>query len=1743
MSRLILSPKIRIWPCQNRTTQKLFQVRVSAPTLVVLPLHEIYELVQSTDILAGKRNIKLIPMREGSAPLKIRGGAIFLDTEAIRAKNDLYGLPVEKKVLLAELEAKRSDLKVGRHLYYNLLEIDVSHPDQIIINQSRPRQREPLSLSSGENLLRGGTGLTVDRNPHEAISELLDPNLKSVIQALSEDHPAFVKRAIINGKFASVVIRQNHECLKQVFKILCDGVVKLEALFLSEDLKSLYPFLPSPFKDKITEIFMRNNHIVRSGEFCQHLDKWNRRLNRADREEIAGIFSDAKTITRSVLERARYEIERRGGSENEIILRNLICALYRNNLFEVLLPSYVDAVTATISESRRKKTIRDIRESNFLENVKELLTRILDEKRSVYIAMYSFTSPLFAAACIATALRGAAVKILLDPSEAKQESSQYENFISHAERLSQKFGYPIPLEVRTFRGVQHLKNILLASNPTATSGSQNLSDRGLTRQLEDVTIFDSPVLYQQKAAEFETFFNMSGSFVPLPESLLSRPWIRRSGIQGVEFSERRPYPAEINSLFNYVSRLRTADFTKLPALYALLREQGAELVIDLNRSFHNFLAVIHNPEIVDALLPSFLKTVPQEFSFAAASSSGKMHPGTTSGLSGLIEHVNITCELAVKICRILGREDLVETSILAVIVHDTYKNATKDGQGNIVWGRYNPSHGQLAAEKLRELFFSDLTLRQQNALNPAIGETLLAVGEHMSIFNKPTPTPLKSDDPALKFAMVLADMLASRKYLYVNHRASLPYERDEIIHFLLNNSFSIEGEALNQIHADAKLFGFVQEATKDIKPAIENYPDLPVRTKQILRVAESLCDLFPAFKEVFIKKGAEPAPEDRERIAARNEILSAAVIFGTLRYLRGIEDPNSKVDFDKRIEALKSRYSDPSSRERKILDLVSAVEGKLKSPKEAALLPSDLPELWILCMANCIMTAEDVWVVTSDDVEFYLQNAKAPKTIWAQRKTAGPIEDKLAADLQALVASDYISEYLPFLEAGLLSRFNSHRKIRTVSRKKLLAEVPEIKDQLPVFFRNPDDETLVYKSNFKRSVEAQISSHLLKKALLDLRERSSEEVPLKTIPGDVLAALVKKYNSLSPDQIFRQFYSDRDKPEKDEVFEILIDAARSAEARADLIGKIEALPDPKDQTPSAVYRLAAKTLLANNISSIDRARNLFESANNLSAVADYSYFRQMETAVEYLFDKINVPEEKILVYGDYDVDGLTSTALLIKTLRWVKAKELSKKMDSKKAQEIAKSSIGYYIPNRVTEGYGLNAEALQRIYRNGYKTIITADCGIRDRELVRLAKKMGINIVITDHHNHDARSLPRNAVAIINPKVELKPDHPAYYLVGAGVAYKLARALADKAGIDLRDSFLDSVALASIADIVPMTGENRAFVKAGLKRLNSPKRNRGLSAIIKAMKLERVDEEALAFFVAPVLNVSGRFGNAYKSLGLLMPKQEKELSPILSELFAQVEDRRDCEQAIMSDLEKNLNFDPGKSSGIIAAGVWHKGMIGLVASKVVQRYGVPSALIALPSQGNDPATGSMRTIKGVSAVKILHLCAKQYKQEKGEDLFIGFGGHSGAAGFRISVEKIEDFKRIYDEVTRTVVKGKRAKMVVAGTIEEADIKLEDVKIFKQLLSPFGSHFEEPRFLLSAKIKSWQVMGKDHQHLRGYLEGGTPFVFFNGNQPWIKRILIQKEARFVVKLGINVYKGRESVQLVVEDLKSAKRGKE
>ena len=436
----------------------------------------------------------------------------------------------------------------------------------------------------------------------------------------------------------------------------------------------------------------------------------------------------------------------------------------------------------------------------------------------------------------------------------------------------------------------------------------------------------------------------------------------------------------------------------------------------------------------------------------------------------------------------------------------------------------------------------------------------------------------------------------------------------------------------------------------------------------------------------------------------------------------------------------------------------------------------------------------------------------------------------------------------------------------------------------------------------------------------------------------------------------------------------------------------------------------------------------------------------MEKAVERILKAIQ-HNEKMLIYGDYDVDGITSITVL------------------KKFFQDREISIDYYIPNRIEEGYGLNKEAIKHIAKNGYQLIITVDCGITSVEEVALANDLGVKIVITDHHEVP-EELPE-AIAVVDAKRK-DSIYPFNQLAGVGVAFKLIQALSKKMDLPEKEylKYLDIVCIGTISDIVPLVDENRVITKLGFK-LEKKKKNVGLQELLKICAYSKVDSNTISFGIAPRINACGRLADAKTALELFLTEDEEKAKAIATQLNIYNQQRQEMEKNIYDEAVEKLEEEKNtKNILVLAKEGWHHGVIGIVASKITEKYFKPSILICI--EGKE-AKGSGRSIPGFN----LHeaLTKNSLYLEK-------FGGHAMAVGVTLKTENFPKFKKELQEY------GQNSHIcdIIPIIYIDEEITFKDISIETvaqlDLLQPFGEANKEPIFACrNVKIQSIRTLSE------------------------------------------------------------------
>ena len=502
----------------------------------------------------------------------------------------------------------------------------------------------------------------------------------------------------------------------------------------------------------------------------------------------------------------------------------------------------------------------------------------------------------------------------------------------------------------------------------------------------------------------------------------------------------------------------------------------------------------------------------------------------------------------------------------------------------------------------------------------------------------------------------------------------------------------------------------------------------------------------------------------------------------------------------------------------------------------------------------------------------------------------------------------------------------------------------------------------------------------------------------------------------------------------------------------------------------------------------------------------------MDRAVERLVRAIE-NDEQIVVYGDFDADGVTSTVLLTEALRGL---------------GVSYRNARPYIPDRVDEGYGLNKDALTKIKEEfDADVVITVDCGIRSVKEVEHANSIGLDMIVTDHHSLGSKLPP--ALAVINPKRE-SSRYPEKMLAGVGIAWKLAEALAQampqRATYDMT-RLLDLVAIGTVADLAPLLGENRILVERGVRELQSARRP-GVAVLAQIARINpgEISAETIAFTIGPRINAAGRLAHAYDAAKLLAAPSRDRARPFAEKLETLNRER----QKLTEDLGRLAEsmIEPGSPLLMAAGENFEAGVVGLVASRLQDKHYRPAIIV---EQGAGESRGSCRSIREFHITKAL---------DEVSDLLVRYGGHAAAAGFTIENKNLPEFQERMTELARKALNGKEP----APTLDvDAEIALSDIDwaMYESLkqLEPTGMENRRPLFMSpNLQVVQHRVVGKDATHLQLELSDGRKS--FKGiafrQAAWATDMPMRVDA--VYSVDVNEFRGRRSLQLKVKDLRIA-----
>ena len=545
-----------------------------------------------------------------------------------------------------------------------------------------------------------------------------------------------------------------------------------------------------------------------------------------------------------------------------------------------------------------------------------------------------------------------------------------------------------------------------------------------------------------------------------------------------------------------------------------------------------------------------------------------------------------------------------------------------------------------------------------------------------------------------------------------------------------------------------------------------------------------------------------------------------------------------------------------------------------------------------------------------------------------------------------------------------------------------------------------------------------------------------------------------------------------------------------------------------------VNMVIARLLVQRGITTFNEAKSFFRP--RLSDLYNPFLMKDMEKAVARLETAI-AKQEKVLIYGDYDVDGTTSVALMYTFLK--------SRIDQ----------IEYYIPDRYDEGYGISYKSIDYAAENEVTLIIALDCGIKAVDKIAKAKERGIDFIICDHHNPDEK-VP-SAVAVLDPK-QSDCNYPYKELSGCGVGFKLLQAYCQKNNVEPEEIYdlLDLVVVSIASDIVPITGENRVLAYYGLKKLNSNP-SIGLKTIINFAGLigTEITISDIVFKIGPRLNASGRIEHGKKSVQILVSDDIDKLDLLGEEIDSFNEIRRTLDRDITLDaldmIEKNPDLK-NMNSTVLYNRDWHKGVVGIVASRVTEQFYRPTVIL---TESNGLATGSARSVGDFDLYEAIGQCS---------DLLESYGGHMYAAGLTMKIENIFEFKKRFEEIVTNQITDKQQIQTidVDAKITLSEITPRFFRILKQF-APFGPHNMTPIFVTEDIFDAGtsRMVGKNQEHLKLDLvepdvnSGIFSAIAFNQSD---KFKLITSGLPFDVCYSIteNEYRGKISLQLFIRDIK-------
>ena len=531
-------------------------------------------------------------------------------------------------------------------------------------------------------------------------------------------------------------------------------------------------------------------------------------------------------------------------------------------------------------------------------------------------------------------------------------------------------------------------------------------------------------------------------------------------------------------------------------------------------------------------------------------------------------------------------------------------------------------------------------------------------------------------------------------------------------------------------------------------------------------------------------------------------------------------------------------------------------------------------------------------------------------------------------------------------------------------------------------------------------------------------------------------------------------------------------------------------------------------LVQRTIETFEQSKKYFRP--ELADLHDPWLMKDMDKAVERIVRAVR-NKEKILVFGDYDVDGTTSVACMYRFLKKIHP------------------DLDFYIPHRYREGYGVSKAGIDHAKENGFTLIISLDCGIKSIDLISYAKQLGIDFIVCDHHLPDEELPP--AIAILNPK-QKNCTYPYKELCGCGVGFKLISALAPQFDLTDEDVYegLDLVATAIAADIVPMTGENRILAFYGLKKANENPNN-GIKALgfLSGLKTE-LHINNLVFIIAPRVNAAGRMDDARKAVQMFIAETYDEALHFAEMLHSDNTDRKEADVNITGEaltlITENGEWRERKSTVVYRAH-WHKGVVGIVASRLIEHHYRPTIVL---TQSGEFAAGSARSVPGFNLYEAVHACREH---------LIGYGGHFAAAGLTLEINKIDAFRNKFEEIVSATI---HPELLIPEIVIDAEINLSDIQWtfynILQQMEPFGPENLRPVFVVKKAWNTGYSKIVKEEHIKFSLkQNGTVFTGIAFKMADKFHLLqMNKPLDVVFKIDENEWNGNKTLQLRVIDFR-------